>query len=281
MSRGIIYVMSSVVPGLIKIGKTGSANYEQRMYNLEHNGYCNVSGMKRAFAIEVDDYDDKEVMLHTIFEKSRVADTELFALDINIALQLLSSFEGKVIYPQSETNEEVFERATSSETKVSTRKLKCNDTDKVQPKADAQGKKPVIVDEELKRLVGKSDVTAKSKTASDVKVSDASKSIPDGTYTLTRSSSSATVIIRGGSWTLKKGSIISTTTTSIPTTAQIIRDNLHLTKDGILLEDYIIGEASPSQVGCAVTGTSCNGWAEWRDKNGSPMSIYRNTASSK
>lgn len=31
--------MKTVVPGLIKIGKTGSANFEQRMYNLENNGY--------------------------------------------------------------------------------------------------------------------------------------------------------------------------------------------------------------------------------------------------
>ena len=94
MNKGIIYLMTSVVPGLIKIGKTGSSNFEQRMYNLEHDGYRNVTGLKRSFAIEVDDYDDKEIMLHTIFEKSRVADTELFALDINIAMQLLSSFEG-------------------------------------------------------------------------------------------------------------------------------------------------------------------------------------------
>ena len=59
-SKGIIYVMSSAVPGLIKIGKTGVANYEQRMYNLEHNGYRNVTALKRVFAIEVESYDEKE-----------------------------------------------------------------------------------------------------------------------------------------------------------------------------------------------------------------------------
>lgn len=46
MAKGIIYVMTTVVPGLVKIGKTGSGNYEQRMYNLEHNGYANVVGLK-------------------------------------------------------------------------------------------------------------------------------------------------------------------------------------------------------------------------------------------
>lgn len=103
MSKGIIYVMSTVVPGLIKIGQTMTTNFENRMRNLEHNGYSNVTGLKRVFAIEVDDYIEKESLLHTIFEKSRVGDTELFSLDLNIAKQLLSSFEGTVIYPKEET----------------------------------------------------------------------------------------------------------------------------------------------------------------------------------
>lgn len=59
MSKGIIYVMSTVVPGLIKIGKTGLNNFQARMYILERNGYSNVAGMKREFAIEVEDYDEK------------------------------------------------------------------------------------------------------------------------------------------------------------------------------------------------------------------------------
>lgn len=43
MSKGIIYVMTTVVPGLVKKGKTGSENYEKRMYNLEHNGYATLA----------------------------------------------------------------------------------------------------------------------------------------------------------------------------------------------------------------------------------------------
>ena len=60
MARGIIYIMTTAVPGLIKIGKTGMDNFEQRMYQLERNGYSNVTALKRKFAIEVEDYDDKE-----------------------------------------------------------------------------------------------------------------------------------------------------------------------------------------------------------------------------
>ena len=112
MAKGVIYVMTTVVPGLIKIGKTGTANFESRMYQLERHGYSNVVGLKRHFAIEVDDYDEKEQLLQSIFSKSKLENSELFALDVNLAVQLLSSFEGKQIYPIDTTKEEVFDEAS-------------------------------------------------------------------------------------------------------------------------------------------------------------------------
>lgn len=113
-SKGIIYIMSTVIKGLIKIGRTATDQFETRMNFLENNGYRNVTGLKREFAIEVEDYVDKEILLHTIFEKSQVADGELFSLDINIAKQLLSSFDGKVIYPVGEKKEEIFDEAVET-----------------------------------------------------------------------------------------------------------------------------------------------------------------------
>ncbi|MDY2788018.1 MAG: DUF4357 domain-containing protein [Atopobium sp.] len=113
MAKGIIYVMTTVVPGLVKIGKTGTTNFEQRMYGLERNGYFNVTGLSRRFAIEVDDYDEKEQLLDEIFSKSRVPGSELFALDIDLVIQLLSSFEGIQMYPKTETKEESFDKATA------------------------------------------------------------------------------------------------------------------------------------------------------------------------
>ena len=112
--KGILYVMSTVVDGLIKVGKTGTDSFEQRMYNLEHNGYCNVTGLKRKFAIEVEDYGYKENLFKNLFQRSRVAETELYSLDINQVIQLLSSFEGKQIFPKEETKEEIFEQATDA-----------------------------------------------------------------------------------------------------------------------------------------------------------------------
>lgn len=101
MAKGIIYLMSTVVDGLIKIGQTD--NYENRMRFLEKNGYCNVVGLKREFAIEVEDYIEKEKLIHNIFSKSRLGDTELFSVDLDLAKQLLSAFDGNIIYPKEKS----------------------------------------------------------------------------------------------------------------------------------------------------------------------------------
>lgn len=112
--KGIIYIMSTAVNGLIKIGKTKSEQFIERMRFLESNGYRNVTGLKREFAIEIDEYGKKEAMLHIIFDKSRIDNTELFALDKDIAIQLLSSFDGTVIFPTNENKNEIFDTATEN-----------------------------------------------------------------------------------------------------------------------------------------------------------------------
>lgn len=112
MAKGIIYCMTTVVSGLVKIGKTGIDSFEQRMYHLERNGYVNVTGLKRRFAIAVDDYDEKEALIHEIFSKSNIPNTELFAIDEDLVVQLLSSLEGEQIYPKTISKEEVFDTAT-------------------------------------------------------------------------------------------------------------------------------------------------------------------------
>jgi len=97
MARGILYCMSSIVPGLIKIGKT--TDYEKRMYVVEHNGYVNITGFRRAYAIEVDDFDEKESQIKKDYQKVRIGNTELFAMNIDRAIQILSSFDGVQVYP--------------------------------------------------------------------------------------------------------------------------------------------------------------------------------------
>lgn len=106
--------MTTAVSGLVKIGKTGTSNFPERMRFLEANGYYNVAGFKRFFAIELDDFDDKESLLHEIFSKHQVGNSELFALDQDLARQLLLSFDGRVIYPGKIDKEKEFDVVTAA-----------------------------------------------------------------------------------------------------------------------------------------------------------------------
>lgn len=106
--------MTTAVSGLIKIGKTNVGNYQERMRNLESNGYYNVSGLKRFFAMELKDFDDKENLLKEIFSKHRVGDSELFALDYDLVRQLLLSFEGQIIYPKDINKEKEFGKVSKA-----------------------------------------------------------------------------------------------------------------------------------------------------------------------
>jgi hypothetical protein len=104
--------MTTAVSGLVKIGQTGSKNFPERMRFLEANGYSNVAGLKKFFAIELEDYEAKEKLLHEIFSKHQVASSELFALDTDLVKQLLLSFDGKVIFPVATNKEKDFEEIT-------------------------------------------------------------------------------------------------------------------------------------------------------------------------
>lgn len=112
--KGVVYIMTTAVSGLIKIGQTGTANFQERMRFLEANGYYNVSGLKRFFAIELDDYTNKENLLKEIFNKHRVGDSELFALDYDLVRQLLLSFDGRVVYPKGINKKKEFDKVVKA-----------------------------------------------------------------------------------------------------------------------------------------------------------------------
>lgn len=98
-NKGIIYVMTSSVVGLVKIGQTEAKSFKGRMKQLKNNGYYNIAGLDLYFAIEVAEYKTKEKLLHEVFSKHRVGSSEFFALDKSLIKELLQSFEGRVIHP--------------------------------------------------------------------------------------------------------------------------------------------------------------------------------------
>ncbi|HEZ3333285.1 TPA: GIY-YIG nuclease family protein [Neisseria meningitidis] len=93
---GIVYLMKTVIKGVYKIGISEVSNFEGRMRHLENNGYANVAGLERILAVKTDNYKEKENLLHEIFSKSRIGDTELFAVDENLVKRLFLSLRGEI-----------------------------------------------------------------------------------------------------------------------------------------------------------------------------------------
>ena len=112
MVIGILYVMPTVIKGVVKIGRCEEKNYKERMRKLETDGYHNVASLQKAFAIKVKNYEEKEALLKEIFSKSCIDGSELFALEKDIPIRLLSSFEGEQVYPEKTklSKEELFEK---------------------------------------------------------------------------------------------------------------------------------------------------------------------------
>lgn len=99
MAKGVLYIMTSSIDGVIKIGKTRKDQYEERMRKLEIDGYRTLA-MYRYFASYVSDFDEKEILIHKIFDKSQLGSSELFALDKELVKELIINFEGEQIYPK-------------------------------------------------------------------------------------------------------------------------------------------------------------------------------------
>lgn len=235
---GIIYVMSSVVTGVVKIGKT--TDFENRMNYLEKHGYCNVAGLKRKFAIKVEEYDEKEKLLHNIFSKSRLSETELFALDIDLVIQLLSSFEGIQIYPKDKDKEQVFRDATEN-----TEKIKDVDENFIDNNKKFRNK------ETLLELDGK--MFYLTRRSRDINVN-------------------GILLIKDGNCIVKKGSICS------PTYVKKVENNCKIRKlkDNVLQEDIVC--ESVSKAANIVLGSSADGWREWKDDRGNTLNYYREKA---
>lgn len=101
MSKGYVYIMTSSIDGLIKIGK--SKDWNRRCQSeLESNGYKNANGLKTYFVVETDDQDEIESIMHDIFRESRVSNFELFAVDKDRAKRVLSKM-GRQVFPESTT----------------------------------------------------------------------------------------------------------------------------------------------------------------------------------
>lgn len=101
MAKGILYIMTTPVSGVIKMGIAGDAKkYQERMRFLSSNGYGNISGLRPYFAIELENYIETESLLKDLFKFIRLGDSELYTMEADKAKQLLLTFSGSIIFPK-------------------------------------------------------------------------------------------------------------------------------------------------------------------------------------
>lgn len=96
MSRGKIYIMTNdAMPGYIKIGRT-TTTLEQRMKDLDTTGV--PLPFRCHYAVEVDDHEAKEKLIHDGFADHRVRQNrEFFELAPERAMAILKALGGKEI----------------------------------------------------------------------------------------------------------------------------------------------------------------------------------------
>ena len=111
MSKGYVYIMTTAVDGIIKIGR--SDNWTRRcQYELESNGYKNMNSLKTYFVVKVDNQEEIESIMHDIFRESRVSNFEMFAVDKDRAKRVLSKM-GEQIYPEITITKSISKNKTS------------------------------------------------------------------------------------------------------------------------------------------------------------------------
>lgn len=102
MAKGVIYVEETLVKNLVKIGKMESTAARMIIRAIKDK---RPDMPAWRFAIEVDDYEEKEELLHNIFAAGNVHGTDLYALETSYAVQLLAAFEGEQLYMKGHRDE--------------------------------------------------------------------------------------------------------------------------------------------------------------------------------
>lgn len=70
MNEGIIYICSTVVDGLVKIGISGVDKYEGRLAKLERDGYHNVAGLKSNLLLKLTITKKKKILSKKFLQKA-------------------------------------------------------------------------------------------------------------------------------------------------------------------------------------------------------------------
>lgn len=102
-NTGVLYVMTTDIPGLIHIGATRRERFEDQVKRWSKSGHFGVGGLRFRYGIEVRDYIMKGQLLELVFNHARVNVSGLYAVDIDVAERLLKVLDGMPVAYKDET----------------------------------------------------------------------------------------------------------------------------------------------------------------------------------
>ena len=99
MSKGILYVMETNFNRAVVFDCVKASEYRNEMERLSKAKFAGIGDLKETYSILVDGYEQKGALVKKIFEHRKIAQNNLFIMDVETLIQLLSSFNGDQIYP--------------------------------------------------------------------------------------------------------------------------------------------------------------------------------------
>ena len=111
-NNGVLFVMPTKLPGVVYIGHVKNEHYKTYMDDGRLYDDLGLGIHQQAFAIEVTQCEKKKQMLYDLFAGCRIPESSLFVLEIDIIIQMLLSFDGKVLYPATDNREDLFAMIT-------------------------------------------------------------------------------------------------------------------------------------------------------------------------
>lgn len=242
---GIVYLMTCAQPYVVKIGRTEDENsFRTRMNRIEKDGYENFNGWKRKFAIRVDDYEEKEALLHNVFAARRIGKSEAFVLEWEIVQQLMSALEGDVVYPEGESKDAAFDEAVAQYDKE-------------------------------KKDIREPDETAFCSSVPGRDLKNVSEEVIFHYRQKTKNSSwHAKMKVVQGQCVVLAGSVLKELN---PNSTQYVKNLRAEHSDIISPDDVLLSDvpfSKPSRASSFAYGGSSNGWSDWKDEHGKTLEEY-------
>ena len=109
MAKGIIYLMSTSLPGVTMIGNVPVSDYVAEIEKLNEAEYAGLTNFSLIYSSLMEGYTQRCAMIRNLILHRRIGETNLYTVEAGILTQLLSSMTGEQIYPAPPKTEDITE----------------------------------------------------------------------------------------------------------------------------------------------------------------------------